>query len=84
MTTVAGHVPRKTCKLVPLASSRKLLLFVNMVCKVLYHFILHDNYLASFPGLPTIQFLIACSVNLRFYTLQVIKKLDGGKAWEQG
>ena len=31
---------------------------------------------ASFPGLLTVQFLIACSI--------CNQKLDGGKAWEQG
>ena len=31
-------------------------------------------FLASFPGLPTIQFLIT-------YSMQ---KLDGGKAWKRG
>ena len=37
--------------------------------------------LASFPGLFTVQFLIACSMQkLQLHD----QKLDGGKAWEQG
>ena len=79
MTTVAGHVPRKTCKPVPLASSRMLLLFAILVCKVLYPFIIHGNCLASLPGLPTVQFLIACSIHLHFYILQVIKNWTVGR-----
>lgn len=31
-TIVAGHVPREMCRPVPLATSRKLLLFSNIVC----------------------------------------------------
>ena len=32
-------------------------------------------FLASFPGLPSIQFLIACSMQ---------KQRDSGKVWERG
>ena len=36
--------------------------------------------LASFSGLPTIQFLIVCSFLLTVND----QKLDSGKAWERG
>ena len=38
--------------------------------------------LASFPGLPYLQYLIGRS--MRGSILQVKKKLEMGKAWEQG
>ena len=39
---------------------------------------------ASFPGLPTIQFLIACTMQkLDSGKAASDQKLDGGKAWEQ-
>ena len=42
--------------------------------------LLYDTCIASFPGLPTVQFLIACSFLLHTASDQ---KLDGGKAWER-
>lgn len=39
----------------------------------------HQSDKASFPGFPTVQFLITCSMQKT-----ISQKLDTGKAWERG
>ena len=45
---------------------------------------LHRYMVASFPGLPQLQFLIACSMQKRFLHTESDQKLELGKAWERG
>ena len=88
----------------PLVTSHTAALFkTNVLALVIYHSsivvylypTLRYSYLASFPYLPTLQFLIACSVHIssivprpslppRHMHTASNQKLDGGKAWERG
>ena len=40
--------------------------------------------LASFPGFPTIQFLIDCSMQMVFAPFCILQPIKNWKAWERG